>query len=155
MFKEGYFHKYNLKNVEMKYGSLILEKKEYVYLKRILNISGYAEDHETQKSLMKLYEELKTAHIVDEAELPHDIIRFNSKVTVVFENGMEKIIQLVIPIDKDVNKSKISVLTPIGSALMGYSEGDTIIWDFPEGKTQLTIAKVIQERKITNIDLVT
>ena len=136
MFKEGYFHKYNLKNVEMKYGSLILEKKEYVYLKRILNISGYAEDHETQKSLMKLYEELKTAHIVDEAELPHDIIRFN-------------------PIDKDVNKSKISVLTPIGSALMGYSEGDTIIWDFPEGKTQLTIAKVIQERKITNIDLVT
>ena len=43
----------------MKYGSLILEKKEYVYLKRILNISGYADDHEVQKSLLKLSKSLK------------------------------------------------------------------------------------------------
>ena len=46
---------------DMKYGSLILEKKEYVYLKRILNVSAYASDFEVQRSLLKLSEELKSA----------------------------------------------------------------------------------------------
>ncbi|WP_431134619.1 GreA/GreB family elongation factor [Psychroserpens mesophilus] len=138
----------------MKYGSLILEKKEYVYLKRILNISGYAEDHDTQKSLMKLSEELKTAHITDDEEMPYDIIRFNSKVTVVFSNGIEKTIQVVIPMDKDVNTNKISVLTPLGSALIGYSKGDTILWDFPNGKQHVKITEVVQEETLSGIDIV-
>lgn len=138
----------------MKYGSLILEKKEYVYLKRILNISGYAEDHETQKCLMALAEELKTAHIVDEEEMPYDIIRFNSKVTVVFESGLEKTMQLVIPMDKDVKKSKISVLTPMGSALIGYSKNDVIEWNFPNGKQKIEIAEVTQEETFNGIDIV-
>ena len=136
----------------MKYGSLILEKKEYVYLKRILNISGYAEDHETQRCLMNLSEELKTAHIVDEEDMPKDVIRFNSTVTVTFNNGVEKTLQLVIPMDKDFQNSRISVLTPMGSALIGYSEGDSIIWDFPNGTQQITISKVQQKETYSGID---
>ncbi|MBO6881636.1 MULTISPECIES: GreA/GreB family elongation factor [Winogradskyella] len=138
----------------MKYGSLILEKKEYVYLKRILNISGYAEDHETQRCLMNLSEELKTAHIVDEEDMPKDVIRFNSTVTVTFNNGVEKTLQLVIPMDKDFQNSRISVLTPMGSALIGYSEGDSIIWDFPNGTQQITISKVQQKETYSGIDIV-
>ncbi|WCO03394.1 GreA/GreB family elongation factor [Psychroserpens ponticola] len=137
----------------MKYGSLILEKKEYVYLKRILNISGYAEDHEVQKSLMKLVEELKSAHIVDEEDMPSDIIRFNSEVTITFESGLVKTLQVVIPLDKDLNKNKISVLTPMGSALIGYSKDDTIIWDFPGGKQQLKITNVTQEETLSGINI--
>ncbi|MDO7172307.1 GreA/GreB family elongation factor [Mariniflexile sp. AS56] len=138
----------------MKYGSLILEKKEYVYLKRILNISGYAGDHETQKCLLSLSEELKTAQIVDDKDIPFDIIRFNSRVTVLFENGIEKTIQLVIPIDRDVNNNKISVLTPLGSALIGYSQDDILEWDFPKGKQQFKISKVTQEETFSGIDVI-
>lgn len=129
----------------MKYGSIILEKSEYVYLKRILNISGYEEDRETQKCLMTLAEELESAHIVDEDEMPDDIIRFNSVVTLVLENGQEKKLQLVIPSERDIKQSKISVLTPMGSALIGYSTDDTIVWDFPAGKQNLTIIGVERE----------
>lgn len=138
----------------MKYGSLILEKKEYVYLKRILNISGYAEDHETQKCLMKLSEELKTAHIVGDEEMPEDVIRFNSIVTLVLENGLEKTLQLVIPTERDIKQNKISILTPMGSALIGYSKEDTILWDFPAGKQQLNIINVSQEETFSGIDIV-
>ena len=74
----------------MKYGSLILEKKEYVYLKRILNISGYTEDVETQKSVQRLIEELKSAMIVDEMDMPEDIVRFNSSVLVSSDKGWKK-----------------------------------------------------------------
>lgn len=139
----------------MKYGSLIIEKKEYVYVKRILNISGYAEDFETQKSLQRLSDELKNAQIVDEEEMPEDVIRFNSRIMVYSENGWERVIQLVIPSEKDTKQSKISILTPMGAALFGYSEGDSIEWDFPSGKQQLKIVTVAQTEKQTNKEIFT
>ena len=138
----------------MRYGSLILEKKEYVYLKRILNISGYVGDHETQKCFAKLTDELKIAQIVDNDEMPDKIIRFNSKVTVVFENGLEKTVQVVIPSNKDVSQNKISILTPLGSALIGYSENDVIEWIFPKGKQVIKIKEVIQVNSCSDIDTV-
>ncbi|WP_034262373.1 GreA/GreB family elongation factor [Altibacter lentus] len=136
----------------MKYGSLILEKKEYVYLKRILNVSGYAEDFETQKSLQRLSEELRNAQIVDEQEMPEDVIRFNSKIMVYSENGWERTLQLVIPSEKDTKQDKISILTPMGAALFGYSQGDTIEWDFPSGKQQIRIVTVTQNEKKKKIE---
>jgi len=138
----------------MKYGSLILEKKEYVYLKRILNITGYSSNDQTQKSIEKLLDELKTAHIVDEEEMPEDVIRFNSKVSVVSDTGWEKTMQVVILSDRDVTRNKISVLMPMGAALFGYSNNDTLEWDFPGGKQQLKITSVTQEETLSGIDLV-
>ena len=129
----------------MKYGSIIIEKKEYVYLKRILNISGYAKDFETQQSLQKFSDELQNAQIVDEEDMPEEIIRFNSKVTVASEKGWERTLQVVTPTERDLKQNKISFLTPMGSALFGYSEGDTVTWDFPTGQQQLKIVAVAQE----------
>jgi len=137
----------------MKYGRLLLEKREYVYLKRILNISGYVGDHETQRSLTKLSEELKSAQVVDEENLPKDVVRFNSQVTVISDKGWERSFQVVIPVDRDFNQNKISVLTPMGSALMGYSENDTVDWDFPGGKETLKITKVVYEHNYKGIDI--
>ncbi|RDK89170.1 GreA/GreB family elongation factor [Marinirhabdus gelatinilytica] len=137
----------------MKYGSIILEKKEYVYLKRILNISGYAENFETQKSLQRLSNELKDAQIVDETDMPEDVIRFNSKIMVYSANGWEKTLQLVIPSEKDAKKDKISILTPMGSALFGYSEGDTIEWDFPSGTQKIKIVTVTQDTTQKKIEV--
>ena len=137
----------------MKYGSLILEKKEYVYIKRILNISGYAKDLQTQKSLQRLIEELKNAQIVNAVDMPKDVIRFNSRIMVYSENGWEKSIQLVIPQDKDAKQDKISILTPMGAALFGYSEGDTIEWDFPSGKQVIKIVAVLQDENEKKLEI--
>jgi regulator of nucleoside diphosphate kinase len=137
----------------MKYENLILEKKEYVYLKRILNISGYSKDFKTQRSLQRLFDELTTAQIVDDSEMPEDVIRFNTKVKVIAENGWEKTLQIVIPSERDLTQDKISILTPIASALIGYAEGDEIIWDFPIGKKQIKIVEVIQDENLKRIEL--
>lgn len=138
----------------MKYGSIILEKKEYVYIKRILNISGYVGNHEIQKSLVKFTEELKTAHILDEAEMPNDVARLNSFVTVTSDNNWEKTIQIVEPSEKDIKNNKISILTPMGAALMGYSKDDIIEWDFPKGKQRIKITQVTQKETFTPIEIV-
>lgn len=137
----------------MKYGSLILEKKEYVYLKRILNISGYGNDANVTKSLVKLSEELKTAQIVNNDEVPEDIVRFNSIVTIASENGWEKELQVVIPMDKNVALNKVSVLAPMGAALLGYSKNDTIDWDFPGGAQKIKIIDVQKEENLKGIDI--
>lgn len=137
----------------MKYGSLILEKKEYVYLKRILNISGYGNDTNVTKSLVKLSEELKTAQIVNNDEVPEDIVRFNSIVTIASENGWEKELQVVIPMDKNVALNKVSVLAPMGAALLGYSKNDTIDWDFPGGAQKIKIIDVQKEKNLKGIDI--
>ena len=131
----------------MKYGSLIVEKSEYVYLKRILNISGYAEDFEAQKSLQRLSDELQNAQVVDDSEIPDDVIRFNSFIEVSSQNRWKNTIQLVKPTEKDAKQHKISILTPMGAALFGYSEGDSIEWDFPSGKKLIQLETVKQVEK--------
>ncbi|SFI99062.1 GreA/GreB family elongation factor [Olleya namhaensis] len=137
----------------MKYGSLILEKKEYVYLKRILNISGYGDDASVTKSLVKLSEELKTAQIVNNDEVPEDIVRFNSIVTIASDNGWEKELQVVVPMEKNVTLNKVSVLAPMGAALFGYSKDDTIDWDFPGGAQKIRIVDVQKEESLKEIDI--
>lgn len=129
----------------MKHGSLILEKKEYVYIKSLLNVSEHSEGHQVQKSLIKFAEELKTAIILDEEEMLDDVVRLNTTVTVASGNVWEKTIQIVKPTEKDLKNDKVSILTPIGIALFGYALNDVVHWEFPGGNKEVKILKVTQE----------
>ena len=128
----------------MKYGSLILEKKEYVLLKRIMNVSYHLGDTWVRNSINKLNEELQSAMICDEPEIPEDVVRFNSKVTVSF-NEWEDDFYIVPPAKSDLAKKRVSVMAPMGAALIGYSKGDEVVWDFPNGSKLLLIKAVCQE----------
>ncbi|MFL0354548.1 GreA/GreB family elongation factor [Xanthomarina sp. GH4-25] len=128
----------------MKYGSIILEKKEYVTLKRLINLSGNYKEDARKNSVLRLQKELETAIISDEEEIPKDIIRFNSVVTVESNDGWSNTFQLVSPTESNYSDKKISVLTPIGSAVVGYAEGDSIDWEFPGGIKTLKVVEVKQ-----------
>lgn len=136
----------------MKYGNLILEKKEYVFLKRLLNVSGYYKDENTKNSLKKLSAEMTSALISDNDEMPEDVIRFNSIVTVK-SGAWETEFQLVIPTERNIAANKISILAPMGSAVMGYAQGDSVIWNFPNGAKELHITSVKQTQKPIDIDV--
>ncbi|MCK0159192.1 GreA/GreB family elongation factor [Allomuricauda sp. F6463D] len=138
----------------MKYESLIIEKKEYVLLKRLMNLSGYHRDNTFKKSIKKLMEEMESAKILDEEGMPEDVIRFNSSVTIKSENGWHKKFKLVLPSKSDVKKNYISILTPMGAAVMGYAKGDSVIWEFPSGSQKLTIEDIEQENEPININMV-
>lgn len=138
----------------MKYGSLVIEKKEYVLLKRLLNLSGYSKDEIVRRSVRKLINEMDTAQIVDDMEMPHDVVRFNSTVSISSEMGWYKAFQLVFPNERDVKQDKISILTPLGAAIIGYAEGDIVAWDFLDGPKQMRLDRVVQKRKPINISMV-
>ena len=138
----------------MKYGSLLIEKKEYLLLKRLMNLSGYHQDNTWRKSIRKLAGELETANILDEDDMPKDVTRFNSNVTIVSENGWHKKFKLVLPSKNDVKNNCISILTPMGAAVMGYAKGDSIVWEFPSGNQKLTIENIDQQNESININMV-
>lgn len=138
----------------MKHENLVIEKKEYVLLKRYMNLSGYYKDETLRKSVKKLLGELDSARICDEADMPKDVIRFNTQVNIVSKKGWRKTFKLVLPTESDVKTDKISILTPMGAAVMGYAEGDSVTWEFPSGEQKLTIEKVVQQHKHINVNMV-
>lgn len=95
------------------------------------------QDYERLVPLLKdhpLLEELGRAIVVPAERMAPEIVRINSRVTYVDEsNGVSRSVELVFPEEADVDQGKISVLAPVGSALLGLSVGDTIDWPFPNG----------------------
>ena len=78
--------------------------------------------------------ELARADIVDPAEIPPDVVTMNSTVRFRIESSSQEFrLTLVYPKDADASGSTISLLAPVGSALLGLSKGDSIEWPKPGG----------------------
>jgi regulator of nucleoside diphosphate kinase len=99
------------------------------------------------QSLDVLESELARATIVQPSQLPRDVVAMNSTVWFL-DLDTEEIeqYQLVFPPDADVIHDRISVLAPIGTALLGYHRGDVVEWRVPQGRRRLLITKVVQHQ---------
>jgi regulator of nucleoside diphosphate kinase len=96
--------------------------------------------------LKDLEQELNRANIVASENIPRDSITMNSKVLLKdLDLGEETIYTLVYPEDADMAKNKISVLAPIGTAILGFREGDTIDWKVPGGIVKLRVEKILYQ----------
>lgn len=81
-----------------------------------------------------LESELDRANIVEPSEVPPTIVTMNSTVKFVVESSQQEVmLTLVYPKDLDTSGNKISILAPVGSALLGLSQGDKIEWPKPGG----------------------
>lgn len=84
----------------------------------------------------RLFEELERADIISPDDVPPTLVTMNSKVTfTVLPNGKTMTYTLVYPADMDGSPDKISILAPVGSALIGLSVGQEIEWFMEGGKT--------------------
>jgi regulator of nucleoside diphosphate kinase len=96
------------------------------------------------ESLDALERELSRATVVDPSEVPAGVVTMNS--TVWFRDLDTDEIErytLVYPSNADVRHDRISVLAPIGTALLGYRTGDIVKWRVPSGKRRFEIADVV------------
>ncbi len=91
-----------------------------------------------------LERELVRANVVPREKIPADVVTMNSRV--VFENettGERREVTLVYPGNSDIDAGKISVLVPVGTALLGLRVGQSIDWELPGGdKQRYRIVKV-------------
>jgi len=81
----------------------------------------------------ELLTELDRAEVVEPQEIPPDVVTMNSTVRFALESGEEFCLTLVYPKDTDGSADRISVLAPVGSALLGLSAGNYIEWPRPGG----------------------
>lgn len=101
---------------------------------------------EEEKYLKELEGELDRAKIVKSEDVPEGVITMNSKILLKnLDSNEEFIYWLVFPPDSDPDQNKISILTPIGTALLGYHVGDIIEWDVPAGTARLEVKKILYQ----------
>ena len=90
--------------------------------------------------------ELKKAKIVNAEELPRDVVRLDSTV-IIKEEKENKLMQLmvVLPEKADIRNKKISIMSPIGTALIGFRKGEKVKWKVPAGTKTFMIMDVCHQ----------
>jgi regulator of nucleoside diphosphate kinase len=96
----------------------------------------------------ELLDELDRAQIVSDEAVPADVVRMGSTVTFKSDDGQTRTMTLVYPVDESLDAHRISVMTPIGAALIGLGVGQSISWPGRDGKQhRLTVTKVMAPAK--------
>ncbi len=96
--------------------------------------------------LNKLEAELDRAEIVEPNDIPADVITMRSKVRLKdLVSGESNTYSLVFPREADFAEGKISILAPIGTAILGYRQGDIIEWLVPSGLRKLKVEEILYQ----------
>ena len=112
---------------------------------RQLNILAMAGLTHTPDQSDDLLYELERARVVE--DVPGDVVRMGATVRYRTDTGQEPTVTLVYPVDADIAEGRISVLTPVGTALIGLRVGQSITWrDRGHKRHMLTVLRVTQPK---------
>jgi regulator of nucleoside diphosphate kinase len=90
-----------------------------------------------------LLSELERADVLPETAMPADVVRIGSIIEFEVDDGRRLKVQLVLPENADINAGRISILTPVGAALIGLSPSQAMEWSGNDGKERvLTVLAV-------------
>lgn len=119
---------------------IVLSRQEH----RALLLLAMAGTGHTADDSDELLFELERAMVVPDGLVPPDVVRMGSIVS--FQTADEtRTVQLVYPKEADIAQGKVSVLTPIGTALIGLRTGQSITWRTRHDRRQaLTVLRVVQ-----------
>jgi len=104
-----------------------------------LDISGGSDRH-----LTELIAELERAEVVLSDEIPDDVVTMNSTVVLRdLDTGESETYTLVYPSHANIARNRLSVLAPVGTAILGYQVGDVVRWRVPAGVRRLRVEEVL------------
>jgi regulator of nucleoside diphosphate kinase len=115
---------------------------------KLLEIIDKAKFQESRSNanLKTLEAEINKARVIDQDGCSHAFIKMNSKIIMTVDQDEDEI-TLVYPEEADVKNNKISVLSPIGTAILGYRAGSCIEWRVPGGTVQIRIHDIIDQQE--------
>ncbi len=91
----------------------------------------------------ELLAELDRARVVPQKRLPENAVRMGSTVTFRSDDGHERRVTLVYPGEADIAEGRISILTPVGTTLIGLAPGQSMSWVARDGRThELSVLNV-------------
>lgn len=101
-------------------------------------------EHGQGPAIVELEHELERAIVVDPQHVAPDVVTMNSRVVLQLDDA-EKEVALVYPQDADERSGKLSVLSDVGAAILGYQEGDAIDWMVSDRTQRILIERVIYQ----------
>ena len=121
---------------------ILITREDKKQLLRVLPRIGT--DYADREDLVVLAEELERAVEVEPEAVPADVVTLNSTVRVIdLESSAAMDYTIVMPGEANYDAGRISVLAPLGTALLGYRVGDEIEWEVPRGVRRLRIEAVL------------
>ena len=123
-----------------------ITKPDYERLTKLIEITRERESDTNREYLDRLEDELDRAEMVQQKDIPADVITMRSTVRLKdLDTSEEMIYRLVFPTEANYDEGKISVLAPIGTAMLGYRRGDVIEWQVPSGVRRLGVEEVLYQ----------
>ncbi len=96
--------------------------------------------------LSHLQTELQRAEVVESRKVSASVVTMNSKVCLEdVDTGEEGVYTVVFPEEANAGQGKISILAPIGTAMLGYEVGDIFEWDVPAGKRRWRVKQILYQ----------
>ena len=135
-----------MKDTGVKRGVIYITESDLDRLRKLIGVMSTSDIDKSRQYLEMLENELDLAEIVKAQSVPKDVITMRSKVRLLdVDSGKEVVYSLVFPNEADLDKGKISVLAPIGTAMIGYKVGDIIEWEVPAGLRRLRVEEVLYQ----------
>jgi regulator of nucleoside diphosphate kinase len=121
---------------------IIVTASDFAELSSVITSAGKV-SLRAKWELRLLENELRRARIVTPEEVPSDVITINTRAELLdLETGERMEFTRVLPADANINDGKISVLAPLGTAMLGYRVGDEFVWHVPHGLRRLKVIKL-------------
>jgi regulator of nucleoside diphosphate kinase len=131
-----------MKNIFMKKRTIIMTDADHEELSYAIR----AVDKLSKRGrveMTSLAAELARAEIVDAHDIPPDVITMNSRAELLdLDTGERMEFTLVFPHEADIEAGKISILAPLGTAMLGYRVGDEFKWNVPYAVRRLKVIAV-------------
>ena len=125
----------------MNHTPIYISRYDYTKLRLLLSTALYSRAHNA--ALQKIREELDRATVIDPAAFPIDVVTMDSTVELEdLSTGEIEEYTITFPDRADVERKRISILAPIGTALIGCRVGDIVKWSTPGGIRQLKVRRV-------------
>ena len=122
--------------------NLVLRKDDYSLLVSYLN-NARRQSTFDRRNAEELTAELKKATVVNKNDFPEDVVRLNSKVRIKAEGKSEEMELILVTPDKaNIKEKRISIMAPIGTALIGFRQGQKVKWKVPAGNKTFMILEV-------------
>lgn len=126
--------------------NIYITKPDHERLTKLIEIARERENGASREYVDRLEEELDRAEVVQQQDIPADVITMRSSVRLKdLDTSEEMIYRLVFPTEANYEEGKISVLAPVGTAMLGYRRGDVIEWPVPSGVRRLSVEEVLYQ----------
>jgi regulator of nucleoside diphosphate kinase len=136
----------NMEKTKMKHREIYITQHDLSRLQGLVNAASGRYTGKDREHLFMLAEELDRGHIIESAKTPPDIITMNTTVRIRdLQTDKTMIYSLVFPHKADIDQNKLSVLAPLGTALLGFRVGDIIEWPVPAGTRHIQILEILYQ----------